>query len=266
MTSEISIGSFLDYDKVGNGRTVVLLHAFPLCNAMWRHQAAAISSSHQVLMPNYRGFGESSPFKQEPSIDRLADDVASLLDSLKIATPVVLGGLSMGGYVALAVARKYPERLRALILADTRGEPDDEPAKAGRDKLIDSMRTQSARELIDQLLPKLLSAETRANRPDIVEEVRRMAAVQTPEAIIAALKVLRNRPDASPTLANIRIPTLVLVGSEDSLTPPTMAEALANAIAGARIARIPGAGHLSNLEQPELFNAALREFLDSLES
>ena len=266
MTTESGLGALLDFDKVGKGRTVVLLHAFPLCNAMWRRQAAAISSSFEVLMPNYRGFGGSSAFEQEPSVEQLADDVVSLLDSLNITAPVVLGGLSMGGYVALAVARKYPKRLRALILADTRAEPDDGPAKAGRDKLIDSMRTLSARELIDQLLPKLLSAETRANRSETVEEVRRMAAAQTPDGIIAALKLLRDRPDSSPTLANIRIPTLVLVGSEDAITPPAMAETLATAITGSQLTRIPGAGHLSNLDQPDLFNAALRAFLDSLES
>lgn len=266
MKTQIAAGVNLEYDLVGQGRGLVLLHAFPLDRRMWQAQQAAFHKEFRVLTPDFRGFGGSSSFTETPSLDQLADDVAALLDSLKITKPVVLGGLSMGGYVALAVARKFPTRLHALVLADTRAEADDATGKANRDKMIAFAKTHSALDVVNQMLPKLLGAETQAQRPGVAEEVRRLAAAQSSDGIIAALKVLRDRPDASPSLANIRIPTLVLVGDEDTLTPPTAAEKLAAGIPGAQLLRIPGAGHLSNLEQPELFNSAVLSFLNSLES
>ena len=186
--------------------------------------------------------------------------MVALLDALAISQPVALIGLSMGGYVALAVARKHPQRLRALVLADTRAEADDEQAKANRDKMITFARSHTASDVLEQLLPKLLAAQTREQRSEIVEEIRRMARDQSIEGIIGALKVMRERPDASDSLASIRIPTLVLVGAEDAVTPPALAEKLAAGIAGTQLVKIPNAGHLSNLEQPAAFNEALLKF------
>lgn len=264
MKAQISKDLWSEYESAGTGQVVLLLHAFPLCGAMWQPQKSALQKDYRVVVPDLRGFGGSSPFSAAPSLDQMADDVVNLLDALKITNSVVLGGLSMGGYIALAVARKYPSRLRGLILADTRAEADDDNAKAGRDKMIAFARTHSSRDVIDQLLPKMLSAKTLAERPSVAQEVARLASAQTSQSIIDALNVLRDRPDAKPYLARIRVPTLVLVGSEDVLTPPASAEALAASIPEARLEVIPGAGHLSNLEQPDLFNASLLSFLGSL--
>lgn len=260
MRAPLTPTTWIDYDQHGSGTPIVLLHAFPLDRAMWRPQID-LQNSCQLILPDFRGFGGSSPWNGPPSVEQMADDVAGLLDAVGVRGPVVLGGLSMGGYVALAFAGKYPTRLRALILADTRAEPDTDEAKANRDKMIAFARTHSAAEVIDQMLPKLLGAETQALRPGVKEQVRQIATRQSAEGIIGALQALRDRPDARPFLSTIRVPTLVLVGSEDVLTPPSAAQTLATGIAGAQLVTIPGAGHLANLEQPEAINAALRSFV-----
>ncbi|MBM4071297.1 MAG: alpha/beta fold hydrolase [Planctomycetes bacterium] len=264
MKITIEAGIALEYRDEGKGPTVVLLHGFPLCSAMWRPQIAALQKDYRVIVPDLRGFGGSTPVADAPSLEQMADDVGGLLDALRIAEPVVLGGLSMGGYAALAVARRYPGRLRGLILADTRAEPDDAQGKANRDAMIDFARANDARAVIDKMLPRLLAEKTLAARPEVVQEIRDMAAAQEIDGIVGALKVLRDRPDARPGLASIRVPTLVVVGSEDALTPPAMAETLAAGIADATLVIIPGAGHMSNLEEPEAFNAAIAGFLRRL--
>src|SRR5262249_42417277 len=162
---------------------------------------------------------------------------------------------SMGGYVALALARKYPTRLRGLLLADTRAEADSAEGKANRDKLIAFAQGHTAQDVLDQLLPKMVSEETRSRRPEVVTEVRRLAAAQTVEGLIGALRAMRDRPDASAWLGSIAVPTLVVVGSEDAITPPDVARKLAHGIRGARLEMVSGAGHLSSLEQPGAFNA-----------
>lgn len=263
MRAQISATAWVEYEDVGSGQPVILLHAFPLSRSMWRPQMAALQDEYRVIIPDLRGFGGSCPFDEAPSVEQMADDVAELLDALNVKGPVTLGGLSMGGYIALAFVRRHAARLGALILADTRAEADSAEGKAGRDKMIEFARTHSAKEVIDQLLPKLVSAETSSQRSEVVEEVRRIASAQTSSGIVGALRVLRDRPDASASLGNVRVPTLVLVGSEDTLTPPAAAETLAAGIAGAQLVKISGAGHLSNLEQPELFSAAVRSFLQS---
>lgn len=264
MRTELAPGLWAEYEEAGHGRPVVLLHAFPLASAMWRPQLAALADRHRVIAPNLPGFGGSGGFNGTSSIELMADFVVQLLDALRVQEPIVLGGLSMGGYVALNLARRHAERLRGLILADTRAEPDSEEAKNNRDKLMAFAEKHSPVEVIEQLLPKMVSEETRRQRPEVVAEVRRLAAAQTPAAIIGALQALRDRPDAVPVLGIIQVPTLVLVGSDDQLTPPAMAETLAKGIRGARLTILPGAGHLANLECAEMFNAEVRAFLQSL--
>ncbi len=264
MKANIAPDRHLEYESAGHGPVVVMLHAFPLCRTMWEPQVAALRSAFRVIAPDFRGFGGSDPFDETPTLELLAADIVRLLDVLKIQETVAVCGLSMGGYVALAMARQFPARLRGLVLADTRAEADDEAAKAGREKLIAFAETHSSGDVIEQLLPKLLAPETRANRPDVVAFVRSIASAQTSRGIIDALKVLRDRPDATMSLKAVRVPTLVLVGSEDVLTPPALAQTLAAGIAGAKFEKIAGAGHLSNLEQPGDFNNSLVAFLNSL--
>lgn len=264
MKAALSATTILEYTDAGNGPAVVLLHAFPLAGAMWQPQLAELQRDFRVIVPDVRGFGGSSAFADPPSVEQSATDVALLLDHLQLTTPVVVGGLSMGGYIALAFARQYPQRLRGLILADTRAEPDNAEGKGNRDKLIAFTRTHTVADVIDETMAKMVSAETRSKRPEVVAEVRRIASAQTVDGVIAALQMLRDRPDARPGLAAIQVPTLVVVGSEDAITPLAAAEVLVAGIAGAKLTEIPGAGHLSNLEQPLAFNAAVRAFLQTL--
>jgi pimeloyl-ACP methyl ester carboxylesterase len=254
----------VEFDDVGQGRPVVLLHAFPLARTMWRPQVEALRGSYRLIVPDQRGFGGTGGFEADPSIARMADDVAALLDVLKVTEPVVLGGLSMGGYVALSFAHRHAARLRGLILADTRSEADTPEARANRDTLMRFAQGHSAGEVMEQMLPKLLSADTRQHRPEVVDEVQRIASAQTPAGIVGALQALRDRPDATSGLAAITAPTLVLVGSDDAITPPSLAEGLAARIPGARLVKLPAAGHLANQEQPAAFTEAVRSFLDSL--
>jgi pimeloyl-ACP methyl ester carboxylesterase len=250
-----------DIDDVGSGIPLVLLHAFPLSWEMWWPQRDALASVCRVIAPDLPGFGNAPLLDGPPTVEGMADAVARKLDALGVAGPVVLGGLSMGGYVAFAFARKYPDRLAGLILADTRAEPDDDAAKANRDKMIGFAATNPASAVIEQMLPKLLGATTHARRPELVDQVRRIGSAQRPAGIIAALQVLRNRPDSRPTLKAIHLPTLVIVGGEDALTPPSAAEGMAKGIAGARLVILGEAGHLSNLERPEAFGDAVRAFV-----
>jgi pimeloyl-ACP methyl ester carboxylesterase len=258
---QLAGGRWVEFDDAGQGQPVVLLHAFPLARGMWQPQVAALSGAYRVLTPDLPGFGGTSGIPSTPSVQAMAEVVGGLLDALGLQDQVVLGGLSMGGYVALAFVRQYPHRLRALILADTRAEADTEEGKSNRDKLISFARGHTARDVLEQMLPKLVGGATLSQRPAVVEEVRRLAAAQTPAGVIGALEAMRDRPDSTDLLASIRVPTLVLVGSEDALTPPPVAQTLAAGIPGASLTTIPGAGHLANLEQPAAFNEALRSFL-----
>ena len=247
----------------GDGPPVVLLHAFPLCREMWAPQRT-LADRFRVVTPDLFGFGGSPVPAAGWTTDSMADALAALLTGIGITDPVVLGGLSMGGYVALAFARKYPDRLRGLVLADTKAEADNAWAKAGRDKMIAFARESTAAAVAEEMLPKLLGETTRARRPEVVAEVRRIASAQTVDGVAAALAALRDRPDATPALGGIRVPTLVVVGAEDTLTPPDGAKKLADAIPGAKLEVIPTAGHLSNLECPAEFTTAVRMFLASL--
>jgi 3-oxoadipate enol-lactonase len=264
MTSEPTPHGALSYGDEGDGPPVVLLHAFPLARAMWRPQVEDLRGDYRIITPDLPGFGTSHGFAGTPSVEAMADAVADLLDQIPIAERVVLGGLSMGGYVALAFARRYGDRLRGLILADTRSEPDNEEGRANRDKMIALASTGPPGAVIEQMMPRLLGPQTAEHRPEVAAEVRRIAADQHSAGIVAALRALRDRPDAGPWLGSIGVPTLVLVGRDDALTPPALAEPLAKGIPGARLVVLEGAGHLSNLERPEAFNAAVREFLVSL--
>lgn len=251
----------LAYTDTAAGPTLVLLHAFPLDRHMWRPQLAALAGTARVIAPDLPGFGKS-PLPPEPwSVDSAADAVAGLLDTLGLSGRVVVGGLSMGGYVAMAFARRFPERLAGLILADTRAEPDDAAAKGNRDKLIGVARSQGSGAIIDAMLPKLLGEETRSKRPEVADGVRALGAKQNPEAVAAALAALRDRPDAAPGLDGLTAPLLVMVGEHDAVTPPTLATAMAGRVYGSELVTIAGAGHLSNLENPDEFNAAVARFL-----
>jgi 3-oxoadipate enol-lactonase len=254
----------MEYEDAGQGKPLLLLHGFPFSLDMWRRQVDRLKKDYRVFTPNLRGFGGTDRFAGPPSMQQMAEDVAALLDGLNIREPVALGGLSMGGYVALAFSRRFPERLRGLILADTRAEADTPEGKANREKMIAFAQTHSSREVLEQMLPRLVSARTRDHQPHVVEEIRTMAAAQSREGIIAALQAMRDRPGSTPLLQHINVPAVVIVGADDVLTPLEAAQNLVNGIGGAKLAVLAEAGHMSNLEQPEAFNDAVEEFLKAL--
>ena len=198
-------------------------------------------------------------------MDAMADRVAQFLDALNITEPVVVGGLSMGGYVSLAFARRHPRRLRGLILADTKADPDDATGKANRDKAMALAGESGSRAVIEQMLPNVVGRDTAATRPEVAEGIRTIGSAQTPAAVIAALKAVRDRPDARPGLGAIGVPTLVIVGDQDTLTPPAKSEEIARGVPGAKLVIIPGVGHVANLEAADKFNSAVLDFLASLD-
>ncbi len=248
----------LAHSDSGTGTPLVLLHAFPFDRRMWEPQAAI--TNVRLVVPDLPGFGQSPV--ADSTVDTMADAVAETLNGLRIDS-CILGGCSMGGYVALAFARLHAHRLKGLILIDTKAEPDDEAGKANRQKMIDAASTLSASAVIDGMIPKALSEATRTNRPEVVEMVRRFGAAQTVAGIISAQRMMRDRPDARPALAAIRVPMLVVVGEHDAITPPAGARAMAGAIQDAKLVELPDAGHLPNLETPDAFNAAVVDWLVS---
>lgn len=254
-------GLTIGYDDTGSGIPLVLLHAFPLDRGMWKPQVAGLAEVARLITLDLPGFGESSP--DTFTIDGVADVVAEFLATREIPKAVVCG-LSMGGYIALSLTRRHSHVLRGLILCDTRAGVDDTKAKAGRDQAIATVKERGAAALFEGMLPKVLSEETRSEKPEVVESVRSLALRQPVPSLTAALAALRDRPDANDGLAAIAVPSLVLVGEFDSVTPPLSAANLAAQIRNSALVYIPGAGHLSNLENPDAFNAAVRKFLKGL--
>lgn len=242
--------------EVGTGRPVVLLHAFPLSSAMWLGQREGLSSTCRVLTPDQRGFGGSALGTDEPSLDACADDLAALLDARGLDR-VLLGGLSMGGYVAMAFLRRHPGRVEGLLLADTRASADGEAARARRRELADRVLTEGSDALLDTVLPTLLGETTTGSRLQVAGRVRSLVQAAPPAAVAWAQHAMAARPDSTDVLRETAVPALVLVGEEDVLTPLSDAEHLATTLPYARLQVLPGAGHLSALETPETFTRAV---------
>lgn len=253
-------GGRLVYEDVGAGEALLLLHAFPLSGAMWQPQIAALQGRYRLIVPDLRGFGASEVREGPALMEHFAADLLALCDQLKIER-FALCGLSMGGYISFAILRAAAERVRALVLADTKAGADSAEAQAGREANARLAESQGAAALADKMIPSLLAPATGAK---LRAELRTIIEANPPQGLAAALRGMAARPDSFATLAMISVPTLVVVGSEDSLTPPAEARAIQEAVAGSRLVEIAGAGHLASLEQPALFNAALEAFLLSL--
>jgi len=264
MQIEISPDFSIEYSRAGNGAPIVFLQAFPLSEEMWQLQTLALQKEYPVIALNARGFGNTSPFTSTPSVEQMAHDLNDFLDALEIAEPIVLCGLSMGGYTALNFARLYPHRLRALILCDTRAEADDEETKAKREINIQLLREKGSRALVEKMIPVLLGETTRKENPQLVKRVIEWGSAYEGSTLIAALEAMRDRPDARDWLHQINIPTLLIFGEEDALAPPQVIETLQNGIENSQLAKIQRAGHLSNLEHCEKFNEVLLEFVRAL--
>ena len=227
---------------------------------MWEPQLALADHGWHVVAPQLRGFDGGVSDRPATSMDDYAGDVIDLLDALHVEDAVV-GGLSMGGYVAFAVFRHAPRYVRGLVLADTRSEADTPQGVAGRKQMLQLVAEKGTPAIADTMIPKLLGETTRRSRPDLVERVRSLILASSSDAIAGAISALMGRPDSSPLLPTIHCPTLVIVGDEDTLTPPQLSEQMHESIAGSQLAVVPTAGHLSSLEQPDAFNEVLTRFL-----
>jgi pimeloyl-ACP methyl ester carboxylesterase len=250
-------GVKLHYEDQGEGMPIVLVHAFPLSGELWRPQVEALLGKFRFIVPDMRGFGESDVPAGPYTMETYADDVAALLDHLGIEK-VVLGGVSMGGYITFAFLRRYAARLRALVLADTRATADAEQAKEGRETNAQLAEKQGSGAIADMMIPNLLAEESLS---ELRTHVRGIIRSNQPQGIAGALRGMALRPDSTDLLAQITIPTLLAVGEHDTLTTPDEMRAMHEAIAGSTLVEIPHAAHLSNLENPQAFNQALVEFL-----
>ena len=254
----------LAYREVGAGRPLVLLHAFPLSSAMWLAQREELAARCRVITPDQRGFGGSPLGEDPPSLDSAADDVAQLLDRLELDR-VVLGGLSMGGYVAMAFLRRHPDRVAALVLADTKASADADAGKANRERIAAAVASDATSTvLVDEVLPTLLGSTTVASRQLAVGRVRGLVQAAPGAAVAWAERAMAARPDSFATLQAFDRPAIVIVGAEDTLSPPSDAEAMAAALPQSRLVVVPEAGHLTAVETPEAFNAAVAGFLAEL--
>lgn len=249
----------LKHEEAGSGYPLILIHGFPHNRSLWAGQLFGLSDRCRVIAPDLRGFGES-PGAPPWSMESYADDIAELMERLSIEKAVI-GGLSMGGYVLFEFLRRYPERVHSVILADTRAGADNDETKTKRRALQEVARTRGAAAVADAQITGMVGATTRATRPEIVRDVHSMLASAPVEGIVGALEAMMSRPDSSDTLLEIDVPVLIVVGEEDALTPPRESQSMHAAIPGSVLAVIPHAGHVSNIEQPEEFNSALRNFL-----
>lgn len=273
-------GFEMAYADEGQGEAILLIHGFPFDHTQWDPQIEAFSRNYRVISPDLRGHGQSQATPGPYPMDLFAADLARLLDHLTVEK-VILGGLSMGGYIAFAFLRKYPQMVKALILADTRAQADTPEGAKGREDAARRAETVGTKALIEGLLPKLLTAKTHESRVEIVAQVRAMMERCSPIGWAAAQRGMAQRPDSTELLPMINpgtvhgprlpgkepqevkdiCPTLIIVGKEDTLTPPDDSRHMHSLIPGSRLEVIPGAAHVTTLEQPEAFNQALSSFL-----
>lgn len=259
-------GMTINYsDSGGDGLPVLLIHAFPLHGGMWEPQVEALSDRFRFIAVDLKGFGGSDApdDRSQYSVDSSADELAAVLDEAGV-TKAVICGLSMGGYIAFALLRRHRDRVAGLVLADTRAEADPPEGVAKRTSQQELVEKEGIGALSDGLINALLAEPTREKKPDVVQRVREL--MDNPAAgYIGALEALKTRPDSTDDLVGISVPTLIIVGENDALTPVDFSRKMHERIGGSRLVVIPEAGHLSNLEAPEAFNGALAEFLAEID-
>jgi pimeloyl-ACP methyl ester carboxylesterase len=254
-------GAKLAWEDSGEGLPVVLLHPFPLSRTAWNEQRLKLSKHFRILTPDFRGFGDSELDAPAITMDDLADDVRVLLDELKLYR-VILGGLSMGGYVSFAFYRKYPRRVRGLILANTRPQADDEQGKQAREELAGMAEQKGSGAVGTHMIPRLFGDSTFRLNPHVPIATWRKIDAARPEAIAAAARGMAQRKDSTAVLPQINCPVLLIAGEQDPLIPPSIAEQMEKAIPDARLELLQDAGHLSNLEKPVEFTEIVKDFLD----
>ncbi|MBI4420852.1 MAG: alpha/beta fold hydrolase [Gemmatimonadetes bacterium] len=255
-------GALLAAEMQGDGPACLLVHGFPLDRTLWRAQLAGLAGWRR-LAPDLRGFGLSDPPPQGWTLAAYADDLARILDGARVGKAAVCG-LSMGGYIALEMWRRHRDRIRALILANTRAEADPPDGRKRRDEMIERVQRDGAAAVVDTMLPRVLAPATLAGNAHVVAHVRTMMRDCSAPGLIAALAAMRDRPDSTDLLREIDVPTLVVAGAEDTLIPVDSQSVLAAKIRGARLEVVGGAGHLTPVEQPKAFNRVVGAFLETL--
>ncbi len=250
----------LAYEITGTGVPLVMLHAFPLSHAMWHDERQTLSPLGRIICPDLPGFGRSQQ-QVEPSIPAMASLLIDLLDQLSIREPIMLAGLSMGGYVALEFFRQFPERVLALGLFSTRAGIDTPEARATRLKTAETIRREGLNAFAQAMPQTLLGRTTLSSQPKLAQAISQLIASNNPHGVADALLAMANRRDSTPILASIMCPTLILSGEEDVVIPPTESEELHRRIGGSSYQVIPAAGHLVNLEQPKRFQEILGHFI-----
>ena len=259
---DITDGVALYYNDEGAGEPLVLLHGFPLTSELWKAQRAALSARYRVITPDLRGMGGSDlPAGESYTVDTYADDVVALLDYLGIGSAVV-GGMSMGGYIVFALLRRHPDRVRGVILVDTKAGADTDEGRAGRRKMAEQARAEGAGAIADAMLPKMLTEQTRSEQRELTSFVREMMAGVSVDGIVAALGALAARPDSTPMLPSIAVPALVIVGGEDPITPPAEGKVLHAAIPDAELVVVDGGSHAAVVERPDEINAAIERWME----
>jgi len=256
-------GLSIFYNDEGQGEPMILIHGFPLSSEMWQPQRAALQHRFRVITPDLRGMGRSDVPTGGYSMITYADDILALMDELGIAQAIV-GGMSMGGYITFALLRRAPDRIKGVMLIDTKATADDDTTKAKRRSLIEQVRSEgpaAAAETENMLTPR-----THEEQPELVVYVKRIMASTPADGIVGALHAMIERPDSSAMLPEIAVPTLVVVGSDDPLTPPDAARAMAEAIPNTQLVIIEGAAHASNLERPDQVNKALLDWAVQLDT
>lgn len=247
----------------GTGPVLLFVHGFPLNHTMWSAQIAEFSKTHRVIAPDLRGFGGTDGALYSVSMDRYADDLVELLEALQADQPITFCGLSMGGYIAFQFALRHPQWLERLILCDTRSAADSPEAAANRLKMADIVTKQGPEPVAWAMMPKLFAAATVQKNPALADRVRTMVMETDPVAIAAAHRGMAIRPDVSGHLSRIRVPTLVIVGEHDAISPPAEMKAIADELPQGRFVQIPNAGHMAPMEDPVGVNRVIREFLRS---
>jgi pimeloyl-ACP methyl ester carboxylesterase len=255
-------GLELAYDEAGSGLPLLLVHGWPHDRTMWAGQVGGLATYARVIAPDLRGFGGST-VRGPYTMDQYADDLVAFLESLGIAQAVVCG-LSMGGYIAFSMLRRHRDRIRGLILADTRASADTDEARANRAMLVTLIEQEGMTALASRQLEPMVARSTLERQVPLAETVRRMMASVPPEGAIGALRAMAGRPDSTPLLGTIDVPTLVVGGDEDGIIPPDVLRDMAASIPNSRVEILEEGGHLSPLERPAAFNHVVTEFLGTL--
>lgn len=261
---ELTSGDAKIFYKIeGQGRPLALVHPFPANHKFWQPAAALLATRYRLVMPDLRGHGASQPGDGPATMEKHAGDVLRVCEAAGIER-AIFAGVSIGGYVLFEFWRRHRERVEALILCDTRAQADTDEGRANRLKSAEQVLKEGKDRFLDEMIPKLLGATTRSRRPDLVAAARKMLGEMTPQGIATAQRGMAERPDSILTLKTVNVPTLIVVGEEDTLTPPADSELMHKHIVGSKLEIVPQAGHYAPFERHESVVGILRRFMDAL--